>query len=98
MKLKVSAVHSSQPPQTRKAIRAESVRAWRRVAQRPNTSRISAAGISQAICPPMSPSNSRVRPVEPHLPPPFIGLPPPPARPPPPTLPVSLPVIRPKPL
>ncbi len=49
MKLKTSAVETSQPPQTRKAVRALSVRAYRRVAQRPSTSRISAAGSSQAI-------------------------------------------------
>ena len=46
--------------------------------------KISAAGISQEICPPITPSNIRVMPVLPHIPVP--------------TLPVSLPVSRPNPL
>ena len=64
--------------------RVWSVRPARRVIHRAATAKISAAGMSQAICPPITPSNIRVMPVLPHWPVP--------------TLPVSLPVRRPKPL
>ncbi len=90
MKLNVSPVTSSQPPHSSSAARVRSVRGRRRVTTSPAASRISAAGSSQATWPPISLSNSRLQPVWPHMP-----VPPPP---PPPTLPVSLPVSRPKPL
>ena len=90
IRLNVSAVTTSQVPQTTSPARIRSVRRARRVNHRPATSRISAAGISHAIWLPTSEPNIRSGPVEPHMPPP----PPPP----PPTEPTSSPVIRPKPL
>lgn len=91
MKLKTTMVISSAPPQRRKAARVVSVRFSFRVAQIAAQNRISAAGISQEIWPPMEELNIRSQPVSPQLPPP----PPPP---PPPTLPVSSPLRRPRPL
>ena len=68
MKLNISPVTSSQPPQTISA-GADAVGARPRAAvnQSPATSSTSAAGSSQAIWPPNSASNSRVRPVSPHI-------------------------------
>jgi hypothetical protein len=91
MKLKISPVTSSQPPQSTSPARRRSVRAARPASTRPATSRISAAGRSQEIWPPTSVSNIRSQPVCPE------NGPPPPVRP-PPTLPSSSPVIRPSPL
>ena len=91
MKLKVSAVTTSQAPQTTSPARTRSVRACRRVNQSPATSSTSEAGSSHATWPPISESNSRRMPVAPQPPPP-------PGPPPPPTEPVSSPVSRPKPL
>jgi hypothetical protein len=81
---------TSHEPHKIRAARSRSVRARRRVYTNPTTSRISAAGSSHEIWPPISESNSRVSPVAPHRSP----VPPNP----PPTLPVSLPVSRPRPL
>ncbi|PSK63386.1 hypothetical protein B0E53_04667 [Micromonospora sp. MH33] len=94
MKLKISPVTSSQPPQSSSPARVRSVRAARPASHNPATSRISAAGSSQEIWPPTSVSNIRSRPDCPENGPP----PPPPIRPAPPTLPSSSPVIRPRPL
>ena len=91
MKLKVSAVTSSQPPHRTSPARTGSVRGARRVIHRPAPGRIRAAGISQAICPPISEPNILRMPVLPHMPEPVAPTPPP-------TEPVSLPVRRPKPL
>jgi hypothetical protein len=85
MKLKTSPVTSSHSPHNNSAARVRSVRGARQVAQSPATSRISAAGSSQAICPPISELNIRVQPVSPHMLPML-------------TLPVSEPLNRPNPL
>ena len=74
------------------AARVRSVRARRTVMTRPITSSASAAGRSQDASPPKAELNIRVQPVLPHMP--VVPGPPPPV----PTLPVSLPVSRPKPL
>src|SRR4051794_25932868 len=92
----VSAVTTVQVPQSTSAARGTSVRGRRPSAHSPAARRISAAGSSQLIWPPISESNNRPRPVAPQLPPPLTPPPPPP--PPPPTLPTSLPVSRPSPL
>ena len=70
MKLNVSAVTTSQAPQSTSPARTRSVRACRRVNHSPATSSTSAAGSSQAIWPPISASNSRRSRSSPHMPPP----------------------------
>ena len=99
MKLKTSMVTASQPPHTNSAVRVESVRAVLRVSHSPAMPRMIAAGISHATWPPISALNMRPIPVSPHIPPPGPPAAPAPVAPPPgTTLPVSLPVSRPRPL
>ena len=88
-KLKTAPVSSSHPPKMRKPARTRSVLGARRVIHSTATRPMSAPGISHEIWPPIEERNSRFHPVGPHM------LP---GAPPPPTLPVSLPVSRPKPL
>ena len=64
-----SAVTTVQPPHSSSAARTRSVRGARRVSHSPATSRISAAGSSQEIWPPISALNSRVSPAWPPNPP-----------------------------
>ncbi len=85
IRLKVRPVTTSQSPHITNAARVRSTRGARRVSHSPATRNSRDAGSSHAIWPPISPSNSLVRPVAPQ------PLPPP-------TLPVSLPVSRPNPL
>ncbi len=89
MKLKNSAVTSSQPENRNSTARRGSVRGTRKSSAKPAIITISAAGSSQLIWPPTSSWNSRRMPVAPQLP--VVPAPPP-------TLPVSLPVRRPRPL
>ncbi len=89
MRLNTSPVTTSHDTQIRTWARRASVRAARARSTNATTPSTSAAGSSQAICPPISEPNNLVRPVEPHM------LP---CAPPPPTDPVSSPVIRPSPL
>ena len=88
-KLNTAPVSSSHPPKMRKAARTRSVLGARRVSHSTATRPIREPGINHEICPPIEERNRRFHPVGPHM------LP---AAPCPPTLPVSLPVSRPKPL
>ena len=63
IRLNVSPVTTSQAPHARAAARSASVRGVRRVHHSSAPSAISAAGSSQAICPPNSEPKSRVSPV-----------------------------------
>ncbi len=89
-KLNMSPVTTSQPPHRSRAARVRSVRGARRVHHSPASPNNRAAGISQAIWPPISELNMRLQPVAPQAPAWPV--------PPPMTLPASLPVSRPKPL
>ncbi len=92
-KLKTISVTRSVPPQSRVAARIRSVRGERPRSQMSTTMNTRAAGSSHAIWPPQEALNIRQMPVGPQ------ALVAPPAAPPPgTTLPVSLPVIRPRPL
>ncbi len=88
-KLNTAAVTSIQPPQRTNAARVRSRRGARKVRTRTAPRTTSAAGRSQAVWVPNIELNMRVQPVGPQADDP--------ARP-PPTLPLSLPVSRPKPL
>ena len=68
MRLNVSPVTTSQPPQSRAAARRASVRGARRVHHSSAPSAINAAGSSHAACPPNSAPKSRVSPVSPQPP------------------------------
>src|SRR3954453_18364041 len=82
IRLNVSPVTSSQPPQTTSPARSRSVRGARRVNHSPATSSTSAAGSNHATWPPTSELNIPVRPVAPQPPPCPPGPPPPAAAPP----------------
>ena len=88
-RLNTSPVSNSQPPKSRTMARMRSVRRVRRPIHSTATASSSAAGISQEIWLPNSLLNMRSSPVGPQRDP---------ATAPPPTLPVSLPLSRPKPL
>ena len=90
-RLNTAPVTNNQPPQTTTAARMRSWRLRTPASTSPTTANSSAAGISHDACPPHESLNMRVHPVGPHAP----AWP---APPPPTTLPVSLPVSRPKPL
>ena len=61
MKLNTSAATSSQPPDTRAAARVRSVRPDRRDTHSMTPKAMTAAGISQATCPPIRAASRRVR-------------------------------------
>src|ERR1700722_4276393 len=78
-----------QPPHNTSAARVRSVRGARRVSHKHDTVRMSTAGMSHEIWPPMEERKRRSRPVGPPMEP---------ATRPPPTLPDSFPDSRPSPL
>ena len=91
-RLNTAAVVNVQPPHSTRPARARSVRERRSVHARPATSSSPHAGSSQEACAPKSALNILVRPGMPQR---LVVAP---TGDPPPTLPVSLPVRRPKPL
>ena len=88
-RLMTSPVETSEPPHSSSAARSRSVRRARMVMASRTAPITRAPGRSHDIMFPNSALKRRVSPVGPHMLPATL---------PPPTLPVSLPVIRPKPL